>query len=104
METLNDDDIRAALEALPGWEYDGQSLRKEYQLTTYREAIGLIQVIADAAEEADHHPDLTNRFDKVEVSLRTHSANGVTRKDVELASKIDALAQGTLEPDDSARA
>ena len=99
MDILSDDDIRTALDALPGWEHDGQAITKTYELSTYREAIGLIDQIADEAEQADHHPDIDSRYDKVKVSLSTHSAGGVTRKDIELASRIDALAQGTKEPE-----
>ena len=102
MATLSDDDIRTALDALPGWEYEGGALRKQYELASYRDAIALINQIADDAEASDHHPDLDSRYDKVVVSLRTHSEGGVTAKDVEAASRIDAIAQGTKEPDDAA--
>ncbi|MFN2557797.1 MAG: 4a-hydroxytetrahydrobiopterin dehydratase [Nitriliruptorales bacterium] len=91
METLSDQEIEGALAELPGWEFDGEAITKTYALSSFREAIEFINDIADVAEDANHHPDLEIYYDKVVVSFRTHSADAVTDKDVEMAREVEAL-------------
>jgi len=94
MEPLAPDRVRTALEALPDWEFDGRALRRELRLTDFRSAIDLIVRIADLAEAADHHPELTNVHARLSIVLSTHEASGVTDRDLELARGIDALLAG----------
>ena len=94
MATLTDDEIRTALDDLPGWSLDGKAIVKEYKLPSFRAAIAFIDRIADRAEAADHHPELTNVYDKVRVALSTHSAGGVTDKDLALARDVEASVPG----------
>jgi 4a-hydroxytetrahydrobiopterin dehydratase len=92
--TLSDDEVRTALAELPGWELAGGRIEKQYRFDGFPQAIAFVDRLAEAAEAADHHPDLDIRYDKVLVGLVTHSAGGITDKDVELAGAAEAAARG----------
>lgn len=92
MSALNDDQIRQALRDLEGWEYDGQALTKTYRFSSFLDAVAFIDRLAPRAEEADHHPELTNVYNRVDVRLRTHDADAVTQKDVDLARQLEEVA------------
>jgi 4a-hydroxytetrahydrobiopterin dehydratase len=91
---LSDQEIGAALSGgdLPGWTYQDGELVKEFALPSFRGAIAFIGRIADAAEAADHHPDLENHYRRVTVRLHTWSERAVTEKDLALARAIEAQA------------
>jgi 4a-hydroxytetrahydrobiopterin dehydratase len=91
MSTLDDDTITRTLTELDGWERDGDTIRRSFRFDGFREAIAFIVRLADAAEAANHHPELTNVYSRVEVVLTTHDAGGITDKDLDLARAIDAL-------------
>lgn len=94
MPTLSDDDVRAALAGdLPGWEFDGEAIRKEFVFKGFLAAIAFIDRLATPAHEARHHPDLENHYNRVVVSLSTHDEGGVTERDIALARTIESLAQ-----------
>ncbi|HMT14231.1 MAG TPA: 4a-hydroxytetrahydrobiopterin dehydratase [Aestuariivirga sp.] len=87
-----------ALAALHGWaEAKGRdAITKTYQFATFGKAFGFMTEVALAAEKMDHHPEWTNVYGRVEVTLATHSSGGVTEKDMELARKIDERAEGRV--------
>jgi 4a-hydroxytetrahydrobiopterin dehydratase len=90
---LTDPEVAAALERLDGWERDGAVIRRTVTCADFRAAISLIDRVADAAEEADHHPDIDlRRYRRVTFVLTTHAAGAITARDVELAAEIDRLA------------
>ncbi len=91
MPVLDHDDIRTALIDLDGWELEGDAIRRELRFDGFREAIAFINRVADLADAANHHPELTNVYSSVTVVLTTHDEGGVTGKDVELASAIDGV-------------
>ncbi len=91
MDTSDDATIDRHLADLDGWERDGDALTRTVQLDGFRAAIDLIVAIADEAERADHHPELTNVYSTVTIRLTSHDAGGVTSRDLELARAIDAL-------------
>jgi len=91
MATLSDVDIRAALGGLPGWELIDAAIVKEYRLGGFAGAITFVVRLSYEAQAADHHPDLDIRFDRVRVTLSTHSEGGVTAKDLDLARAIEAV-------------
>jgi 4a-hydroxytetrahydrobiopterin dehydratase len=94
MTTLTDDEVHAGLaEGLAGWEFDGTAIHKEFAFGGFRSAIDFIQRVADVATEARHHPDLSNHYNRVGVSLSTHSEGGVTAADLALARAIEAVAE-----------
>ena len=93
MAVLSDEEIRAELGVLPGWEIVDGAIRKEYVFKGFRAAIGFIDRLAEVAIAARHHPDLENHYNRVVVSLTSHDAGGVTEKDIALAAEIDTLAE-----------
>ena len=76
-----------------GWSQadDGKSISKTFKFKTFRDAMAWMTRIAFEAEAADHHPEWTNVYNRVEVLLTTHDAGGLTDKDLNLARKMDAL-------------
>ncbi len=95
MELLSDPEIDAGLSALgPAWRREGDSIVGELQCADFAAAIELIDRIAVAAEQANHHPDiLLHAYRRLTITLATHSAGGITQRDLSLAAAIDALAQ-----------
>jgi 4a-hydroxytetrahydrobiopterin dehydratase len=91
MDTLTPDQIRTALDELDGWSYADDAIHREYGFDTFLDAIEFINQVAAKADAADHHPDITNSYTSVTLTLSTHSAGGVTDKDVDLARRIDEL-------------
>ncbi|OZC97631.1 4a-hydroxytetrahydrobiopterin dehydratase [Rhodococcus sp. 06-235-1A] len=88
-ELLTDRDIEDA--RLTDWTVAGKSLTRTVELASFRAAIAVVNGVADAAEAADHHPDIDIRWRTLTFTLSTHSAGGLTQKDVDLARRIDAL-------------
>jgi len=88
--TLSDSEIEQALVRLPGWAREGDEIVKWYELPSFPAAIDFVGRIADLAEAADHHPDLDIRYRRLRVALSTHDAGGLTQKDVDLATQIEA--------------
>ena len=92
-ERLGDAAITEWLPKLDGWERRGDALYREYTCADFRAAMGFMVAVADVAEGLDHHPDWRNVYRRVEITLTTHDAGGITRLDFELAERIGALAQ-----------
>lgn len=88
---LDDQEIRSRLDGLSGWSREGQVIRKTYTLDSFPEAIAFVNRIANVAQEANHHPDIDIRFDRVACSLSTHSEGGLTARDFDLARTLDAI-------------
>jgi 4a-hydroxytetrahydrobiopterin dehydratase len=91
MDILDGATIDAELQALDGWQHEGDAIVRQLRLPTFRAAIDLIVRIADLADAADHHPELTNVYWNLGIRLTTHDAGGVTRRDLELAREIDVV-------------
>jgi 4a-hydroxytetrahydrobiopterin dehydratase len=91
---LSDEERAEALAAMPGWTWDeaGQAIRRRFRFRDFSEAFGFMTRVALAAEKADHHPDWSNGWNRVDIALTTHSEGGVTAKDVALARAIDGFA------------
>ena len=89
---LSDIAIQRELSRLPGWSRRGNALTKTYQFPSFLQGIAFVNRVADAAERADHHPDLDIRYTKIVCALSTHDAGGITPKDVALATEIERLA------------
>lgn len=95
MAALSKPEIHEKLKKLIDWTHAGKALHRKYMFKSFPAAIGFVNEIAEAAEKAGHHPDITINYSAVSISLSTHSEGGVTDKDFELARQIDQLA-GTL--------
>jgi 4a-hydroxytetrahydrobiopterin dehydratase len=93
-DPLADAEIDAALRDLDGWEREADSIRRTIRCGDFRQAIALVNAVADAAEAADHHPDIAiTGYRNVTFTLTTHAAKAITRRDTELAAEIDRLAE-----------
>jgi 4a-hydroxytetrahydrobiopterin dehydratase len=93
MGRLGQDEIDQALaQTLSAWQQDGDAITREVRVPTFLAGVGLVQRVAEIAEVMDHHPDIDIRFTTLRFSLTTHSAGGLTARDLELASHIDELA------------
>jgi 4a-hydroxytetrahydrobiopterin dehydratase len=91
-QRLSDIEIQRELGTLGGWVRKGESLVKTFAFPTFMAGIGFVDRVAAAAEQMNHHPDLDIRYNKVAVTLSTHSAGGITANDVALAKEIERLA------------
>ena len=93
-EILSKSDRASALAKLKGWhEADGgKAITKTFAFDDFSAAFGFMARVALIAEKMDHHPDWSNSYDKVVVTLSTHSAGGVTDADVLLAEAMDAIS------------
>jgi 4a-hydroxytetrahydrobiopterin dehydratase len=88
---LSADDVSTALSGLPLWSGGPEGIERTLELPSFRTAVEAVSMIADVAEQLDHHPDMDLRWRKVRVAVSTHSAGGVTELDLELARRVDAL-------------
>jgi 4a-hydroxytetrahydrobiopterin dehydratase len=83
-------EVNAALADLPGWAFTGHKLVKHFQFKNFRDALTFIVRLGLEAEGLDHHPEIKNVYNKVELALNTHDAGGrVTALDLELARLIE---------------
>jgi len=92
MALLSDDDIEARLERLPGWGREGDSITRELKFDDFQGSVDFVNRITPPAEEMNHHPDIAISWNKVTLTLSTHSEGGLTENDFELATRIDSLA------------
>lgn len=90
---LTSDELAATLLNLSDWKYDQQrkALYRELQLADFCEAFALMTRIALHAEKADHHPEWSNVYNRIQIWLTTHDACGVSQRDVALAREIDMM-------------
>ena len=92
MPVLSEAELSAALRQLPGWEGRGDAIVKEFTFADFMGSVGFVNRVAEPAEAMNHHPDLAISWNRVTVSLSTHSEGGVTDADIKLARQIDELA------------
>lgn len=92
-DTLTPDAREAALASLNGWIYDqrADAISHDFRFRDFSEAFGFMTRVALLAEAAGHHPEWSNVYNKVTITLTTHDAGGLTAKDVALAEAIDQL-------------
>lgn len=94
---LDEAAITSALDDLPGWRREGDALVREYVVDGgFSDAVAFVGRIAAAADEADHHPDVAISWNRVTLTWTTHSAGGITEKDVAMARRSDAIAGGQV--------
>ena len=92
MGVLNDEQIAGALDALPGWERDGDALACDVECGDFKDAIGFVNRVADLAEARTIIPTSSSTAtSRAPATLSTHSEGGITENDVALARAIDAL-------------
>src|SRR5690348_16569873 len=91
MEKMAESQVETALKASPEWSLVGDSIQRTFQFKDFITAMRFVNAVADAAESAQHHPDILIRYSRVTLTLATHYAGGITDKDFALAKKSDAF-------------
>ncbi|TQN31718.1 4a-hydroxytetrahydrobiopterin dehydratase [Haloactinospora alba] len=93
MALLEQQQIQDGLARLEGWEWDPESneIRRTVAMPSFMSGINLVTSVAHVAEQADHHPDMDIRFNRITFHQTTHAAGGVTQQDLDMASRIDEL-------------
>ena len=93
IEQLTDDERAAALDELGDWDFDEarDALTRRFMFADFVQAFGFMARVALLAERADHHPEWSNVYNRVDILLTTHDAGGLSARDVSLAREIDAL-------------
>ncbi|CAN5227296.1 4a-hydroxytetrahydrobiopterin dehydratase [soil metagenome] len=90
-DLIETDEIPKWLKKVPEWDVEGESIHRLFEFDEFMEAIEFVNDVAEIAEDAEHHPDIDIRWNKVTLMLTTHSEGGLTENDFELARKIDNL-------------
>jgi 4a-hydroxytetrahydrobiopterin dehydratase len=91
MELLTEGQVAAELAGIPGWSRDGAQITAEVTRADFKDALLYVNAVGYLAEAANHHPDITVSWNKVTLTLSTHSAGGLTASDFALARQIAAL-------------
>jgi 4a-hydroxytetrahydrobiopterin dehydratase len=92
MARLNDEEIEQRLGELDGWERAGDAIERTFELEDFKGSVDFVNELTPIAEEMNHHPDLAISWNKVTVTVTTHSEGGLTANDFELARRIATLA------------
>ncbi len=90
-ELLQPEEVEQALKKVPEWELEDKSITRTYEFDDFSEAMEFVNNVAEIAEDAEHHPDIDIRWNKVVLALSTHSKGGITENDFEVAERIDNL-------------
>lgn len=90
MQPLAESAIQEKLRAVPGWERQGDAIRRTYAFDGFKSAIAFVNRVAALADVRDHHPDMLVQYSRVTLTLSTHDAGGLTDRDFALAREIDA--------------
>jgi 4a-hydroxytetrahydrobiopterin dehydratase len=88
---LSDEDLKSALESLPGWVREGSAITRTFKFSKFADGIAFVQRVAKAADAMDHHPDIDIRYTSIRIALSTHDAGGITGMDVRLAREIEKV-------------
>jgi 4a-hydroxytetrahydrobiopterin dehydratase len=91
-DPLPDSAIAEALGDLDGWSREGDAIVRDFQFADFVDALGFIAKVGVLAERANHHPELSNVYNRVRIALSTHDAGGITQNDIDLAREIDQRA------------
>ena len=91
MSELNREEIISAIESLAPWRLAGEELVAEYAFADFARAMQFVNAVAAIAEELDHHPDIDIRYNKVRLAVLSHDVGRITRRDLRLAERVQAL-------------
>jgi 4a-hydroxytetrahydrobiopterin dehydratase len=93
MPLLSSNEIMNKLKEVENWNFDNNRIQSDYQFKDFKEALSFVNKVGEEAEKINHHPDIfLHSWNKVIITLSTHSEGGVTEKDFQLASTIDKLS------------
>lgn len=90
MTRLDEKEIGVRLAKLAGWERAGDAIRRSWRFADFKQAMAFAHRVAEAAEAADHHPDILIEYSRVTLTLSTHDAGGLTTRDFDLAARLEA--------------
>ncbi|TWO32862.1 4a-hydroxytetrahydrobiopterin dehydratase [Seonamhaeicola sediminis] len=93
MSKLSEQDIEKKLLHFPDWEYFDNAIHAEFEFENFRDCFSAMSRIAFECEALNHHPNWTNVYNVLTISLSTHDAGGVTHKDFELAEAIETIVE-----------
>ena len=88
---LSEEEIARRLTEVPKWTHVGDTIEQAWKFKDFKEAMAFLNRVADLAEASNHHPDIWNSWNRVQLTLSTHDTGGLTNRDFNLAKKIDAL-------------
>lgn len=92
MKTFSEEEIREHLALhLKKWRFENNALKRDYKFVSFVDAFSFMTAVALEAEKMNHHPDWSNGYNKVNVSITNHSAGGITQNDFDLAEKMDRI-------------
>lgn len=94
IQLLTAEEVRTGLAALPEWTLtsDGKAIERSFKYKDFVGAFGFMTRVALLAEKADHHPEWSNVYNRVDIRLTTHDCGGLSKRDLALAAKIDAIS------------
>jgi 4a-hydroxytetrahydrobiopterin dehydratase len=93
MDTVDDQELETALAGhLTGWKKQDKALERVFAFNNFSTAIRFVNQVAEKAELLQHHPEITISYNKVRLTLTSHDAGGITRRDLVLAGKINEIA------------
>ena len=90
-EQLTEDQVASALSSLDGWSREGDQIIRNFEFSDFVEAFGFLARVAILQEKANHHTEVWGVYNQVRLTLSTHDAGGLTQKDIDLATGINAL-------------
>jgi 4a-hydroxytetrahydrobiopterin dehydratase len=92
MVKIGADEARTRVQKLPGWQLEGDAIRRQFTFQGFAEAVAFIVRLGFEAEAADHHPDILVNYKRVTLTYSTHSEGGLTAKDFDGADRATAIA------------
>jgi len=94
MQKLSAAELETMTRDLSGWKVEDGRLVRDWKFADFVTAMAFVNKVAEAAEKAQHHPDIDIRYNRVRLGLVTHDAGGITAKDVAMARSLDRVASG----------
>ena len=88
-DLIEEDELGGLLKKVPEWDLEDKSITRSVEFGEFMEGIDFVNAVAEIAEDSGHHPDIDIRWNKVTLTLSTHSEGGLTEKDFELAGQIE---------------
>ncbi|MBI30480.1 MAG: 4a-hydroxytetrahydrobiopterin dehydratase [Actinobacteria bacterium] len=88
---LDTSELEEIISKFPKWEYREKSLKQDFMFSDFSEAFEFMVQVSEIAEDLNHHPDWSNSWNKVSISISTHSAGGLTALDLKFVEKVESL-------------
>lgn len=92
MAKMSESEVHSALEHASHWSETGEAIQRTFQFENFLASLEFVNRVGVEAERVSHHPDILIRYNKVTLTLSTHDAGGLTRKDFDMAATIDKMA------------